>query len=48
MTRAVWLGKLKNPSLVKCKHCGEMKPGHQVCSHCGYYAGRQVITVEAE
>ena len=48
MTRAVWLGSLRTPSLVKCTHCGQMKPSHQVCPSCGYYAGRQVETVEAE
>ncbi|MBN2171496.1 MAG: 50S ribosomal protein L32 [Candidatus Krumholzibacteriota bacterium] len=48
MTRAVWLGSLRRPSLVKCAHCGQRKPAHQVCPHCGYYAGRQVESVEAE
>ncbi len=48
MTRAVWLGSVRVPTLVKCAHCGQMKPSHRVCPSCGYYAGRQVETVEAE
>ncbi len=48
MTRAVWLASVRTPSLVKCKHCGQSKPSHQVCPGCGYYAGRQVETVESE
>jgi large subunit ribosomal protein L32 len=48
MTRAVWLASVRSPNLVKCKHCGQNKPSHQVCPACGYYAGRQVETVESD
>ncbi len=48
MTRAVWMGSAKTPALVKCKHCGARKPSHQVCPDCGYYAGKQVQTVDAD
>ena len=48
MTRAVWLASARTPSLVKCAHCGQLKPSHRVCPQCGYYAGRQVITVETD
>jgi large subunit ribosomal protein L32 len=48
MTRAVWLAAARTPSLVRCKHCGQMKPSHRICPGCGWYAGRQVQTVEAD
>ena len=48
MTRAVWLASARTPSLVRCKHCGKMKPSHRICPDCGWYAGRQVQTVETD
>ncbi len=39
-TRAL---KLIQVTLVKCSHCGNMNPPHQVCQSCGYYAGVAVI-----
>ena len=30
----------------KCSKCGEYKETHKVCANCGYYNGRQVISVE--
>ncbi|MBN1675289.1 MAG: 50S ribosomal protein L32 [Kiritimatiellae bacterium] len=32
----------------KCPQCGAAQQPHRVCSACGHYRGRQVITVEAE
>jgi large subunit ribosomal protein L32 len=29
-----------------CPQCQEAKQPHRVCSHCGYYGGRQVRPVE--
>ncbi len=26
-----------------CSHCGQSKPQHTVCPHCGYYNGREVV-----
>ncbi len=26
-----------------CPNCGELKRPHHVCSHCGYYDGREVV-----
>jgi large subunit ribosomal protein L32 len=26
----------------ECKNCGELARPHHVCSHCGYYDGREV------
>ncbi len=40
----VW--KMEAPSLQKCPQCGEFKRTHRVCDSCGYYNGRQVISVE--
>ncbi len=32
--------------LGECPQCHEQKPPHQVCSHCGYYRGRQVRPIK--
>ncbi len=32
--------------LVPCPRCHRLRPSHQVCPHCGYYRGRQVLEVE--
>lgn len=39
---------LKVPSVSKCSNCGEPVAPHQVCSHCGFYNGKEVIAVEHE
>jgi large subunit ribosomal protein L32 len=31
-----------------CPKCGKPQRPHRVCPSCGFYKGRQVITVEAE
>lgn len=31
-----------------CPQCGAPQRPHRVCPSCGYYRGRQVITVEAK
>ncbi|MEI6807656.1 MAG: 50S ribosomal protein L32 [bacterium] len=31
-----------------CPHCGAAQLPHRVCRSCGYYRGRQVVTVEAD
>ncbi|MCX7731777.1 MAG: 50S ribosomal protein L32 [candidate division WOR-3 bacterium] len=38
--------KLTPPTLVDCPHCHEPKMPHRVCPHCGYYAGKPVLTIE--
>ena len=35
-------------SLSKCSNCGRVILPHRVCGHCGYYRGRQVITIAAK
>ena len=41
----VW--KLDAPALSTCTQCGELKMPHRVCGSCGYYKGRQIVSVEA-
>jgi large subunit ribosomal protein L32 len=33
--------------LSKCGQCGSSIPSHRACPSCGYYKGRQVLTIEA-
>lgn len=35
-------------NLVQCSNCGEMRLPHTVCSNCGHYQGREVISVDKE
>ena len=37
--------KVKVPTLVECPQCHEMKQPHRVCAKCGYYDGKQVISI---
>jgi large subunit ribosomal protein L32 len=37
----------KAPQLSKCAQCGAQIKPHRVCPSCGYYKGRQVISVNA-
>ena len=34
---------LKVEAFVECSNCGELKRPHNLCHHCGYYNGREVI-----
>jgi large subunit ribosomal protein L32 len=34
------------PPLVECDHCHELKRAHHVCPTCGYYNGREAVSVE--
>ena len=29
--------------LVKCDNCGQLKKGHTICPHCGFYKGRAIL-----
>lgn len=33
--------------LNKCAQCGSSVAPHRACPSCGYYKGRQVLTIEA-
>ena len=35
------------PTLNKCSQCGSTVAAHRACPSCGYYKGRQVLTIEA-
>lgn len=41
---SVW--KMDAPTLVKCSNCGAYSVPHKVCSSCGYYNGKQVVSTE--
>ena len=41
--RANW--NLALPGLTKCAQCGRAIPSHRVCPGCGFYRGRQVVSV---
>ncbi|MFQ5499336.1 MAG: 50S ribosomal protein L32 [Candidatus Zixiibacteriota bacterium] len=38
--------KLSPPNVVDCPHCHQARLPHHICPHCGYYDGRQVLTVK--
>lgn len=39
---------LKKFSLSVCSHCTRKIRPHQVCPHCGYYKGRQVLNITSK
>ena len=38
--------KLSAPNIVECPQCHEKKLTHRVCKKCGFYNGKQGVTVE--
>ena len=34
------------PQLNKCTQCGSTVASHTACPSCGYYKGRQVLTIK--
>ena len=44
LKRSTW--KLEKPSISTCSHCHEPVLPHRVCSNCGYYNGKEVMTVK--
>lgn len=40
------LAKVTN--YVKCSNCWSYKLSHRVCPHCGFYAGKQVLTIKTK
>ncbi|MEI6131736.1 MAG: 50S ribosomal protein L32 [Bacillota bacterium] len=42
--RSQW--KLELPTIVKCSRCHSFKLPHRVCKECGYYNGKEVITIK--
>ena len=43
--RAIGYYNLKAPALSVCPQCGALKMPHRVCGACGFYNGRQVVTI---
>jgi large subunit ribosomal protein L32 len=39
--------RVRLPASRPCSQCGAPQLPHRVCASCGYYRGRQVLTVEA-
>jgi large subunit ribosomal protein L32 len=39
--------RLKVVPLMTCPNCRQYKRQHHVCPTCGYYAGRQVLEIQA-
>ncbi len=37
---------LKSQSLNKCPQCQAPRVPHRICKACGYYKGKQVVTVK--
>ncbi|HHU75990.1 MAG TPA: 50S ribosomal protein L32 [Firmicutes bacterium] len=35
--------KLSAPNLITCPQCHELKLPHHICSHCGYYKGKEIV-----
>ena len=46
LKRSTW--KLENKTLATCPHCHEAVLPHRVCSNCGYYNGKEVMTVKKD
>ena len=44
LKRSTW--KLENKTLATCSHCHEPVLPHRVCSNCGYYKGKEVMTIK--
>ena len=42
--RSQW--KLSVPQLSTCSQCHSYKLPHRVCKTCGYYAGKEVISIK--
>jgi large subunit ribosomal protein L32 len=45
--RRAYNSVLKLPQLNQCPQCAAPYVPHRVCPSCGFYKGRQVITVKA-
>ena len=38
--------KLKTPQYQACPECKKPVLSHRVCAHCGFYKGKQVLTIK--
>ncbi|MBI3306262.1 MAG: 50S ribosomal protein L32 [Candidatus Omnitrophica bacterium] len=39
---------LTAPGTSKCTHCGGPLMNHRICPACGYYRGKQVLTIKVK
>jgi len=39
---------LTTKSLSKCSNCGTPLIPHRICQKCGYYGGKQVVTIKSK
>ncbi|HEX3015123.1 MAG TPA: 50S ribosomal protein L32 [Desulfobacteria bacterium] len=44
--RAMW--KLEAPGFIECPQCHKPMMPHRVCPECGFYKGKEVVSVEVE
>lgn len=44
--RAAHAAKVDFVALGKCSQCGAPKRLHRICPSCGYYKGKQVLSIE--
>jgi large subunit ribosomal protein L32 len=35
------------PTFQECPNCGELKLPHTLCSACGHYNGREIVSTES-
>jgi len=38
--------KARNISADKCSNCGQLKPVASACPKCGFYRGKQIVTIK--
>ena len=41
-------GPIQTSAVVECLHCHRPMRMHHVCPSCGYYRGRDVLSIETE
>lgn len=46
--RRASVSKARLTTVKACPQCGALQQSHRVCPSCGYYKGRQVLTVQAD
>lgn len=39
---------LKAVAVGLCPNCGNSKLPHRICVHCGYYKGKEIVSVDQE
>ncbi len=44
--RSLW--KISSPTTKPCSNCGQLTILHHACTHCGYYKGKQVLTIKVK